>query len=154
MVIIPLALVKHVHWGIGGIGCRFYIFLEFSCITAGIHLIVVLSLDRYLMLAKEYGDYIRIQTRKRIIGLIVIAWTCAVIPAVLEIALWDYFHSKRKHSQKPDHEGNQEGNWEGKCVSPAVHIPTNRLVPITSGTQWIIFVLTFAVLFLVHLCRL
>ncbi|XP_072032870.1 5-hydroxytryptamine receptor 1-like [Amphiura filiformis] len=66
-------------WIFGEIGCRMRYAMLTCCINAGINLIVALSWDRYLLLAKEYGDYMKLQTRKMIIGHIIIAWLCAAI---------------------------------------------------------------------------
>ena len=96
--IIPLELVESTlrQWIFGDVLCKISIFLQYTCTNAGVNLIVILSWDRYLMLAKEYGDYIRIQTRKRIICLILMAWICALIPAIVENALWTYFNDLYK----------------------------------------------------------
>ncbi|XP_072048828.1 5-hydroxytryptamine receptor 7-like [Amphiura filiformis] len=69
-------------WIFGDVCCKMRYVMLASCLNAGINLILTLSWDRYLLLAKEYGGYVKMQTRKMIFALIIIAWICAVIPVI------------------------------------------------------------------------
>ncbi len=134
------------------VGCKIDRLLSSSCVNAGINLIVILSWDRYLMLAKPYGDYIKIQTRRRIICLITMAWVYAVIPGIIEIAIWDLLISPKKLKSGLTYHRNS--TYVYFCVPASaqnddfqkIELYLLRLVPIG-------LVCLFGVMFLIHLRR-
>ncbi len=150
LIMLPLAIANEVvgTWFLGEIGCRLKFFIEPCFVTSGIMLVVILSWDRYLMLAKDYAVYMKIQTQKTVLKLIAIAWLFALLPGILENITWNYILKLILES------GRQVPNYDRKCTPPSARnsnyqlmiLLLFRLIPIT-------LVIIFGTLFLIHLRR-
>lgn len=151
LVVMPLDIAEKAigRWFLGETGCRIKFIFEPGCVTAGINLIVILSWDRYLMLAKDYSVYMKIQQKPMILKLIAVAWVYALIPGIVENATWTYLNDLPKQQG-----GMPAPDYNVMCVPPSAHSPKYqlifvlllRIIPIS-------LVLTFGVLFLVRLRR-
>lgn len=72
-------------------GCRFLWNLPadmFTCV--GTLTMMMISRDRYLLVASEYPKYLKIQTRKRITLEISIIWCFSIAVGVLDVSVWDF----------------------------------------------------------------
>ena len=151
LVVMPLDIAEKAtgQWFLGETGCRIKFILEPGCVTAGINLIVILSWDRYLMLAKDYSAYMKIQQKPMILKLIAAAWVYALVPGIVENATWTYLNDL---PVPPG--GIPAPDYAIICVPPSARSPKYqlifvlllRIIPIT-------LVLIFGVLFLVRLRR-
>ncbi len=134
-------------WPFGESGCRIYNLVTTTLITGGVFSIVALSWDRYLLLTKEYPDYLRIQTRKTVLKLIAITWLASCVPGILENALWNVLKEAIIKLGKPV-------RFDRICSLPGTSLWQHslslglffRLVPV-------IAVIIFGILFLVGLKR-
>ena len=76
-------------WPFGKIGCKIFTGLGDVFLAPGIFTITFISVDRYLLVSKPYTKYLKKQTRKRIFGMISIAWGIGLLNGVTEVILWD-----------------------------------------------------------------
>ena len=131
-------------WYGGEIGCRILFILEPAFISAGINLVVLLSLDRYLMLRTDYSNYMK--TQKRVLRLIALCLLYALLPGILENATWDYIvrlltaNGQRFHYRICAPPSSRNTNYQLALLI------LFRLIPIG-------LLLVFGVLFLVRLRR-
>ena len=82
----PLAVQR---WPFGKPGCQFAHWLASTCISAGLTTTAMISIDRYLLVSREYPKYLLIQTKKRIKCIIGGVWLYGLILGTTEVALWD-----------------------------------------------------------------
>ena len=146
LIVLPndIANVVVKPWYGGEIGCRILFILEPAFIGAGINLVVLLSLDRYLMLRTDYSQYMK--TQKRVLQLIALCLFYALLPGILENATWNYVvrllisNGERFHYRMCIPPSSRNINYQLALLI------LFRLIPI-------VLVLVFGVLFLIRLRR-
>ena len=95
-------------WPTGEVGCRIFVTTADIFLISGASSLIAISLDRYLLVARDYTAYLRIQTYSRIKVTIVLCWIYALIPTIVENAAWTY---GKGHSMFVP--------VESRCFSPA-----------------------------------
>lgn len=76
-------------WPYREFGCKVTVGLGDVTIVASLVTLGAISLDRMLLVSKEYPRYVKIQSRFRIKLTICLCWIIAGIPMVVEIGLWE-----------------------------------------------------------------
>ncbi|XP_072042875.1 melanopsin-like [Amphiura filiformis] len=76
-------------WPYGKYGCMLINFLINLFISAGLVTTVAISMDRFLLLSREYPKYLRIQSRKRIMCIIGGIWLYGILLGTIETLLFD-----------------------------------------------------------------
>ncbi len=93
LVVIPIFSPNYVtpgYWPLGEFGCRWVAGPIFNiCVHTSILLLLAISLDRFLLVYKEYPKYVKIQSRSRIQLTIVGCWMMGVCSVIFEQSLWD-----------------------------------------------------------------
>ena len=69
--------------------CKLYVYFGTTFIIVGIFTTALISLDRYLLISREYPTYMKLQSRRRIVFSIVYVWLFACIFQMTEVILWD-----------------------------------------------------------------
>ncbi len=77
------------YWPWGELPCRVILSIAMVLVFAGVLFIILMSWDRYLLLALEYSDYVKKQNSKRLKIVILVTWLAAMSQAVYEAATWD-----------------------------------------------------------------
>lgn len=77
-------------WLTGKVGCRMFVTAGDIFLISGAGSLIAISLDRYLLVARDYTTYLRIQTYSRIRITIALCWIYALIPTILENVAWKY----------------------------------------------------------------
>ena len=78
--------------------CRFAVFCGDLSIVAGLYDLVAISLDRFLLVFKEYPQYMKIQTERRIYTVLVVIWLWSIMWSVFDMSLWDFAIKKLDES--------------------------------------------------------
>ena len=77
------------YWPWGETPCRVLLSIGMVLIFAGVLFIILMSWDRYMMLALQYSDYLKKMSYKRVKIVIGITWFAAMTQALYEAATWD-----------------------------------------------------------------
>ena len=77
------------NWPYRKLGCQFWVFFGNMFITMGIITTLAITYDRYLLIAKEYPKYVKIQSQFRIRLTVLLIWIYGIISGLLEIIAWD-----------------------------------------------------------------
>lgn len=86
-----LAFVKSVgRWVFGEMGCRINYMLESTLINAGMYFIILLSFDRYKMLALDYTAYVKRYNYVFIRKAVFLTWVAASLQGFVENCMWNY----------------------------------------------------------------
>ncbi len=86
MLQLPVALER---WPFGKFGCQFAQWLGSVCVSAGLVTTAAISIDRYLLISREYPRYLVIQSSKRITCTIIGIWLYGFVIGTAEMVLWD-----------------------------------------------------------------
>ena len=108
------------HWPLREIGCRIQFFIDIVFVLVGLQTVVMLSWDRYRLLALEYTKYIKKHDRKYIFKCLRTIWLISTLPGILGNVLWNV------------------GNYRPSTYT-ATCIP-----PFTKGLYWNFFILFLA----------
>ncbi len=92
MFCMPFAISNHICdcWMTKEIGCRIWVVLSDIFVFAGVASVIAISMDRFLLVAREYSTYLRIQNKSRIKITIMLCWSFPIIPLTLDHGLWNY----------------------------------------------------------------
>ena len=91
-VVIPLFSPVYItpgYWPFKEMTCRICIFFTDLAVHASLFTLCMISIDRLLLVLKEYPQYMKIQTHFRIRTTLVIGWTCSIITGIIEVTLWE-----------------------------------------------------------------
>ncbi|XP_072037145.1 melanopsin-like [Amphiura filiformis] len=93
-------------------GCQLVVFLANMFVSAGMLTTVSISIDRFLLLSREYPKYLRIQSRKRIMCIIGGIWLYGILLGTIEVLLWDMLTPTALHDYF---------DYSQDCRSPPKH---------------------------------
>lgn len=77
------------NWPLEEIGCRVHIASSIIVLTTSLYLLIFISFDRYLLVSREYPQYLKTQSERRIYKCIVFSLSMGVLAAVIEQSMWD-----------------------------------------------------------------
>ncbi|XP_072037630.1 histamine H3 receptor-like [Amphiura filiformis] len=83
----------HLHfgyWPFGEVGCKVWLILDYTICFQGMTAVVFISIDRYCWV-KWPLKYIRLMTRRRAIGTIMIAWCSGFAFYIIHVLCWEHF---------------------------------------------------------------
>ena len=108
------------YWPWGEIGCQIYVWFANICVFSGVIITASISLDRYLLISRDYPKYIKLQSKKRIIVTILVVYVYATSMGFLEVISWNLI---------PVPGGGKESfDYSRECRSPAKHNFTYAMV--------------------------
>ncbi|XP_072022097.1 beta-3 adrenergic receptor-like [Amphiura filiformis] len=132
-------------WPYGKSGCMLINFMINLFLTAGLVTIVAISMDRFLLLSREYPKYLRIQSRKRIICIIGGIWLYGILMGIVDVLFWDKLTPPGFHDYF---------DFSKNCRSPPNHNLVFALVKFfTQMIGPLLAVESFSVAFFVRLIR-
>ena len=91
-IIIPLISPIYItpgYWPFKEMSCRIFIFFMDLAVHASLFTLCMISIDRLLLVLKEYPQYMKIQTHFRIQTTLAIGWTSSMITGIIEVTLWE-----------------------------------------------------------------
>ena len=91
-IIIPIISPIYItpeYWPLKEMSCRVFIFFFDLAVHASLFTLCMISIDRLLLVLKEYPQYMKIQTHFRIQTTLAIGWTSSIITGIVEVALWE-----------------------------------------------------------------
>lgn len=80
----------YVGWPFGEVFCKFWLILDYTICFQGMTAIVFISMDRYCWV-KWPIKYIYLQTRRRAIGSILVAWLGGYAYFIIHVLAWEHF---------------------------------------------------------------
>ena len=92
-VVLPLWAPNYItpgHWPFGEIGCMLAVIPVNITIHASLYTLIAISVDRFLLVLKEYPKYLKLQSRFRVRMTIAGCWVFAMLIWVIETAMWNY----------------------------------------------------------------
>ena len=92
MIVIPLFSPVYVtpgNWPFKEVTCRIFIFFMDLAVHASLFSLCMISMDRFLLVYKEYPQYVKIQSHLRIKTSLAIGWTFSLITGLIEFFMWD-----------------------------------------------------------------
>ena len=101
------------YWPWGEIGCQIYVLLGNTCVFSGVIITAFISLDRYLLISREYPMYIKLLTKRRIIISICLIYGYSSIMGIIEVTLWNYVPVPGG--------GKKNFDYSRECRSPPKH---------------------------------
>ncbi len=107
------------YWPWGELPCRVLLLVLMVLIFAGVLFVILMSWDRYLMLALEYSDYVKKQNSKRVKIVISVMWLAAMSQALFEAATWDFFIAATPEQYRT--------NFTKECCSPSMKALTTTI---------------------------
>ena len=119
LIVLPLNGPLYItpgHWPLEEIGCRILISSAVAVQTISLFLLIGISLDRYLLVSLEYSKYVKLQSKRRIKGYIVITLAISIIAIFIEQAMWNY--------GKTINEVAAGINFNRVCLSPIRRVAT------------------------------
>ena len=69
--------------------CRIAVFFAHIFLCAGLSNLVAISFDRFLLVFKEYPQYMKMQTERRIYTCIAVIWLLSIMVGVIDVSIWD-----------------------------------------------------------------
>ncbi len=132
--VMPLELITDTiigRWPLGEIGCRIMVPINMTLLTAGIMSVILISFDRYQMLALDYSKYVKKWNVKNVKRLIIIAWIVSLGPGVFETLTWDITMAAIKHDSRPNFEisCSQPSSW--RLITNVVCVIFVAIIPTT-----------------------
>ena len=91
-IVIPLFSPVYItpgYWPFKEITCRIFIFFMDLAVHVSLFSLCMISIDRLLLVLKEYPQYMKIQTHPRIQITLAIGWTISMITGFIEVSLWN-----------------------------------------------------------------
>ncbi len=114
----PLYIIRG-YWPLGENGCRLLaIFLNLT-VHASLTTLVAISIDRLLLVLKDYPSYLKIQSQRKIAATIAICWLFALFTVVPQQGMWDV--------AKVLDESAANINFDTHCLSPARRLKSYSL---------------------------
>ena len=113
------------YWPFGEIHCRIIIACSNISSMASILNICAISFDRFLLVYKEYPQYMKIQSKRRIRTKIAFIWLTPLIWVVIDQSLWDFAKTSDERASRID--------FTQHCDDPPVYIPVVAGVFYTIG---------------------
>ena len=113
LVVIPLFSPMYItpgSWPFGEHVCRILVFFMDVTMHASLFTLCNISLDRLLLVLKDYPHYIRIQSYTRIRVTIIICWTFSTLSGVVELSMWN--------AAKQLDESASLIDYDNYCLSP------------------------------------
>ncbi|XP_072030461.1 neuropeptide Y receptor type 1-like [Amphiura filiformis] len=110
-------------WPFGEVGCRILATFNNTTVHASLFAISAISVDRFLLVMKEYPQYLRIQSRKRVYITIIACWIFALATVIPQQGMW--------LRAKVIDETAREINFENLCLFPP------RRVRLYSSTMFV-----------------
>ncbi|XP_072039227.1 D(5)-like dopamine receptor [Amphiura filiformis] len=77
------------YWAWGKTMCQLFATLANIAVIAGILNTLMICWDRYVLISKEYPKYVKIQSKRRVIGIITVVWVYSLITGFIEWVVWD-----------------------------------------------------------------
>ena len=77
------------YWPFKEITCMIFNFFMDLAVHASLFTLCMISIDRFLLVSKEYPQYMKIQTHFRIKASLLIGWTFSLLTGVAEVAMWE-----------------------------------------------------------------
>ena len=99
------------HWPLREVTCRIWGFLMDTVIIATLFTLCQISLDRFLLVLKEYPQYMKIQSRRRLQITVAVIWCLSLSVAAIEIDIWDVAKMLDESASLID--------YSKDCLSPA-----------------------------------
>lgn len=93
LVVMPLMSPLYItpgDWPLGEAGCRVLISLSNIVLNSNLVLLIFISLDRYLLVSREYPQYVKIQSEHRIYACILLSFCLAALAVGAEQGPWEY----------------------------------------------------------------
>ena len=117
LVLVPLHLSYYAfgQWMLGEPGCKAYVTMAYASVTFNLLLVGAISLDRVLLVGMEYPRYVKYQSKRRILCGIACCLGVSLIPAVVDIAVWDFAKSNNAIAAGID--------FDYVCLSPTRWMP-------------------------------
>ncbi|XP_072043937.1 kappa-type opioid receptor-like [Amphiura filiformis] len=142
--IFQLMVGAYGYWPWGEVPCRVLLNISMVLMFAGVLFIMLMSWDRYLMLALQYSDYLKKQSSKRLKIVILLTWVVATLQAVYEAAIWDVTIAATPEKYR--------SNYDKECDCPSMKALTPMvLCAIVFSFLPIIAIITLGSLILVKL---
>ena len=91
--------------------CGIFIFLLDVQVNASLLTLLNISIDRFMMVYKEYPQYLKMQTKTRINVTIGISWSIAIFTGVVELSMWEFAKTRDYTAANID--------YAKVCLSPA-----------------------------------
>ena len=98
-------------WPFGEIGCRLIVPLEMSLWAGGILFVILISFDRYQMLALDYSKYVKKWGNKQVKRIIAVTWLLSTLPGIFETVTWDVTMTTLPKEVRP--------NFNMRCSQPS-----------------------------------
>lgn len=92
-VVLPLWACGYIapgYWPFGETGCKLAIIFVNIVTQASLYTLISISIDRFLLVVKDYPQYLKLQSSYRVRITIVCCWTLSMFGWIIEIALWDF----------------------------------------------------------------
>lgn len=141
-LLLPYLILSY--WPYGEIGCAIGVSLTHYISFVSLSTLCTISVDRVLLVSREYPKYMKIMSRRRVKIIIGLCWTIALSIIVLELSLWQKAKSMYAKAAEID--------YNKTCVSPG------KAVKAFSLFIFLVFsfipVLIVAVLSVVFVCLL
>ena len=137
-----LVILNILHrWPLGEIGCRFQVFIEMTFLTAGIMFVILISFDRYQMLALDYTDYIKKWTNKQVAKIIALTWLISLLPGIFEIITWDVTLAAIAEELRPNFDNTCSNPSSWRIVTNIICIVCVAVVPTTTVSLLGVFII-------------
>ncbi|XP_072037363.1 trace amine-associated receptor 7e-like [Amphiura filiformis] len=78
------------NWPFAEIGCRLLIASSTATITGSMFLVIGISVDRYLLVSRDYSVYVKMQSTRKIQMNIIFGLGTAFLAAIIEQSFWEY----------------------------------------------------------------
>ena len=120
------------YWPLGERICKFDVLFSSLVVNTSLFTLLAISIDRVLLVSLNYSSYVKIQSRRRVIGIILLCWFVSFVSVSIEWGLWNY--SKKINiiaASIP---------FEFLCLSPS------RRIQAFSTAYFIVFILTPVIL--------
>ncbi len=115
LILIPIFSSNYItpgYWPFGEFGCRLVAGPIFNiCVHTSIFLLLAISLDRFLLVYKEYPKYLKIQSRSRVKLTIIGCWMMGICSVIFEQSLWDVAKTLDEAAANID--------FDAVCLSPS-----------------------------------
>ncbi|XP_022110073.1 alpha-2B adrenergic receptor-like isoform X2 [Acanthaster planci] len=90
LVVLPLRALETAlgYWPLGEEVCMIQTFFANIGVTVAIYIITAISIDRFLLVSKDYSRYLAIVSQKTVKGTIFFLWCSVILNSLLEMVLW------------------------------------------------------------------
>ena len=76
-------------WPFKAYGCRLVIALFYGTIHTGLATLLAISVDRFLLIYKQYPQYLKVVSQTHVKITIMVCWSIGVLSVVIEQSLWN-----------------------------------------------------------------